>query len=146
MFVFVTGLFFGFISGFSCGYLFKYCRNIFIKYKQSKDPKRAVIDELFTIYTNHIFDTIYTTLETKQNSTFNVSEVIDLTSYVLDIGNEYNKSYKIVMIKGVPVIKLIDNNYINDNKFVKMLEFLKKNDIELTIQKLNDNDKYYKIE
>ena len=144
MFVFITGLFFGYISGFLCGYSFRYFRNIFNRYRVSRDPQKAVMEELFTIYTNHIFDTIYRTLDKKENNNFNISEIIDITSYVLDIGNEYNKSYKIIIKNGIPIIKLMNNDYINNNKFVKMLEFLNKNDIELTIQ--NDNDKYYKIE
>ena len=98
--------------------------------------------ELFNIYSKTLFENIYDELETNNIQLPELGEIVNISNDISDLLKDYNKSFKIVIKKGVPVIQLIDNKYIQNKKVVRVLEFLNKNEIEITI---NKNDKPLKI-
>ncbi len=142
MYNFFGGIFLGFLTGFVSGYSFNFLKNVYKNYKISNNKSKAVAQELFTIYSKSIFDNLYNELESNNIELPELSQIINVSHDIADLLKEYNKKFKVVIKKGVPVIQLIDNKYIDNKKFVHVLEFFNKNDIEITI---NKNDKPLKL-
>jgi hypothetical protein len=142
MYSYFSGLFIGFLTGFVSGYSFNFCINVYKNYKTSKNKSKAMAQELFNIYSKTLFENIYDELETNNIQLPELGEIVNISNDISDLLKDYNKSFKIVIKKGVPVIQLIDNKYIQNKKVVRVLEFLNKNEIEITI---NKNDKPLKI-
>jgi len=136
MFQFISGLLCGFLGGFTTGYLFNFLWNIYNRYKiNGKNTQKALAQEIFTLYSSRIFDVVYTGME---NNTFKIpdlNELLVVSNDIIDISKDYNNKFKVIMKKGSPVIKINDDSYLQDKKFVKVLKFLNKNDIEITLLK-----------
>jgi hypothetical protein len=142
MYSFLSGLFFGFISGFASGYSLNFFLNVYRNYKINKNKNKAMAQEIFTIYSKTLFDNIYDEIETNNIKLPELGQIVDISNDISDLLKDYNKSFKVVIKKGVPVLQLIDNDYIKNKKVINVLEFLNKNDIEITI---NKNDKPLKL-
>ena len=142
MYNFLSGIFLGFLTGFVSGYSINFCWNVYKNYKQSNNKSKAVAQELFTIYSKSIFDNLYDELETNNIELPELGQIVNISYDISELLKDYNKKYKIVIKKGVPVLQMIDNSYLNNEKLVKVLEFFNKNDIEITI---NKNDKPLKL-
>lgn len=142
MYSFLSGLFFGFISGFASGYSLNFFLNVYRNYKINKNKNKAMAQEIFTIYSKTLFDNIYDEIETNNIKLPELGKIVDISNDISDLLKDYNKSFKVVIKKGVPVLQLIDNDYIKNKKVINVLEFLNKNDIEITI---NKNDKPLKL-
>lgn len=125
MFQFISGLFFGFIMGITTPYMYRIYKN----YRKTGNKSRAILEEAFLICSSQLFDSIY-------NSEINLPELpelVNVSTNILSISNEYNKSFRLMFKKGIPVIKIIDKNIMTDSKFIEILRFFKNNDIELII-------------
>ena len=142
MYSFLSGLFFGFLSGFASGYSLNFFLNVYRNYKINKNKNKAMAQEIFTIYSKTLFDNIYDEIETNNIKLPELGQIVDISNDISDLLKDYNKSFKVVIKKGVPVLQLIDNDYIKNKKVINVLEFLNKNDIEITI---NKNDKPLKL-
>jgi hypothetical protein len=142
MYSFLSGLFFGFLSGFASGYSLNFFLNVYRNYKINNNKNKAMAQEIFTIYSKTLFDNIYDEIETNNIKLPELGQIVDISNDISDLLKDYNKLFKVVIKKGVPVIQLIDNNYIKNKKVINVLEFLNKNDIEITI---NKNDKPLKL-
>ncbi len=142
MYTYMGGLFLGFLTGFVSGYSLNFCINVYKNYKISKNKSKAMAQELFTIYSKTVFDNLYDELESNNIKLPELGEIVNISTDISDLLKDYNKSFKVVIKKGVPIIQLIDNKYIQNKKVVRVLEFLNKNEIEITI---NKNDKPLKI-
>ncbi len=142
MYTYMGGLFLGFLTGFVSGYSLNFCINVYKNYKISKNKSKAMAQELFTIYSKTVFDNLYDELESNNIKLPELGEIVNISTDISDLLKDYNKSFKVVIKKGVPIIQLIDNKYIENKKVIRVLEFFNKNEIELTI---NKNDKPLKI-
>ncbi len=142
MYTYIGGLFLGFLTGFVSGYSLNFCINVYKNYKISKNKSKAMAQELFTIYSKTVFDNLYDELESNNIKLPELGEIVNISTDISDLLKDYNKSFKVVIKKGVPIIQLIDNKYIENKKVIRVLEFFNKNEIELTI---NKNDKPLKI-
>ena len=143
MYNFLTGIFLGFLTGFVSGYSINFFSNVYKNYKQNNNNKsKAVAQELFTLYSKSIFDNLYDELESNNIELPELGEIINVSHDISDLLKDYNKKFKIVIKKGVPILQMIDNSYLKNEKFVRILEFFNKNDIEITI---NKNDKPLKL-
>jgi hypothetical protein len=142
MYNFLGGLFVGFLTGFVSGYSFNFLSNVYKNYKVSNNKSKAVAQEIFTVYSKSIFDNLYDELETNNIELPDFGQIINVSHDISDLLKDYNKKFKIVIKKGVPILQLIDNSYLKNQKVVNVLEFFNKNEIEITIQK---NDKPLKL-
>jgi hypothetical protein len=142
MYTFLSGLFLGFLTGFVSGYMINFCWNIYKNYKLNNNKSKAVAQEIFTIYSKSIFDNLYDELESNNIQLPELGQIINVSHDISDLLKEYNKKYKIIIKKGVPVLQMIDNSYLKNEKVIHVLEFFNKNDIEITI---NKNEKPLKL-
>jgi len=142
MYNFFGGIILGFLTGFVSGYSFNFLKNVYKNYKISNNKSKAVAQELFTIYSKSIFDNLYNELESNNIELPEFGQIINVSYDISDLLKDYNKKFKIVIKKGIPVLQLIDNSYLKNEKVIRVLEFFNKNDIEITI---NKNDKPLKI-
>ena len=142
MYNFLGGIFVGFLTGFISGYSFNFFLNVYRNYKVSNNKSKAIAQEIFTVYSKSIFDNLYNELETNNIELPELGQIINVSHNISDLLKDYNKKFKIVIKKGVPVLQMIDNSYLKNEKLVNVLEFFNKNDIEITIQK---NDKPLKL-
>jgi hypothetical protein len=143
MYVFGSGILIGFFTGFITGYLVNFMWNVYNRYKISKNTQKALAQEIFTLYSSKLFDMVYAELENGKIKIQDTNELLIISHDIIQISNDYNKKFKIIMQNGTPIIKVIDDTYINNEKFVKVLKFLNKNNIELTI---STNNKLVEIE
>lgn len=125
MFQFISGVLFGFIMGITTPYVYR----IYKSYRKSGDKSRAVLEQAFLICSSQLFDSLYDT-EIKLPD---LPELVNVSTNILSVSNEYNKSFRLVFKKGNPIIKVIDKNIMKDPKFLEILRFFKNNDIELII-------------
>lgn len=141
MYNFLSGIFLGFLTGFISGYSFNFFSNVYKNYKVHNNKSKAIVQEIFTIYSKSIFDNLYDELETN-NIEFpklpELSQIINVSRDITDLLKDYNKKFKVLIKKGVPILQIIDNSYLKNEKVIRVLEFFNKNDIEITINK-NDN-------
>ena len=142
MYNFLSGLFLGFLTGFVSGYMINFCWNIYKNYKLNNNKSKAVAQEIFTIYSKSIFDNLYDELESNNIELPELGQIINVSHDISDLLKDYNKKYKIIIKKGVPVLQMIDNSYLKNEKVISVLEFFNKNDIEITI---NKNEKPLKL-
>ena len=142
MYNFLGGLIVGFLIGFVSGYSFNFFSNVYKNYKLNNNKSKAIVQELFTIYSKSIFDNLYDELESNNIELPELCQIINVSYDISDLLKDYNKKFKIVIKKGIPVLQLIDNSYLKNEKVIRVLEFFNKNDIEITI---NKNDKPLKL-
>ena len=142
MYTFLSGIFCGFLTGFLAGYSINFFSNVYKNYKLCNNKNKAIAQELFTIYSKNIFNNLYDELESNNIELPELGEIINISHDISDLLKDYNKKFKIVLKKGVPIIQLIDNSYLKNEKFIHVLDFFTKNDIEITI---NKNDKPFKL-
>jgi hypothetical protein len=141
MFQFISGVLFGFIMGLTTPYIYR----IYKSYRKSGDKSRAIIEQAFLICSSQIFDSIFNT-EIKLNELPDLPELVNISSNILSVSNEYNKSFRLVFKKGNLVIKIIDKNIMQDTKFLEILRFFKNNDIELIISSSEEEEEVFKLE
>ena len=133
----------GFVCGFISAYSYMFINNIYIKYKKNKNTQRVITEQIFNMYSKRMFNLIYNEIESNlQNSSepINYNDICDIfiiANDILDVSKHYNKKFKIVIKKGTPTIKILDDSYLNNKQFVNILQFLNQNSIELNI--LNQN-------
>jgi hypothetical protein len=128
MFNFISGLFFGFIGGFISPYLYNL-------YKKRNNLSKALMEEAFSICSHHIFNQFYDSTEMN-------SELVNILPNIIELGKEYNNSFKILFRNGAPSIKIIDKNILQNGNFKLLMEFLKNNDIEIMFSaKPDESDK-----
>ena len=125
MLQFISGIFFGFISGLITPYIYRIYKN----YKKSGDKSKAILEEAFLICSSQLFDSIYNS-ELKLPE---LPELMNVSTNILSVSNEYNKSFKLVFKKGGPVIQIVDKKIMTEPKFLEILRFFKNNDIDLII-------------
>ena len=142
MYTFLSGIFLGFLTGFVSGYSINFFSNVYKNYKLNKNKSKAMAQEIFTIYSKSIFDNLYDELDSNNIELPELGQIINVSHDISDLLKDYNKKYKIIIKKGVPVLQMIDNSYLKNEKFVRVLEFFNKNDIEITI---NKNEKPLKL-
>ncbi len=127
-----------FLYGFVCGYSLNYIFSLYSRYKKEKDAKKIIARDVYDLYTNKLFDSIYSDLDNTKFTVDDLNGLLIFSGNLLEITNEYNKSFKIVIKDGIPVIKILDNNYLNNEQFVKVLKYLKKNEFEVKLLKSNN--------
>ncbi len=142
MYSYFGGLFIGFLTGFVSGYSLNFCINVYKNYKISKNKSKAMAQELFNVYSKTLFENIYDELETNNIKLPELGEIVNISTDISDLLKDYNKKFKVVIKKGVPVLQMIDNSYLKNEKVIRVLQFFNKNEIEITI---NKNDKPLKI-
>ncbi len=142
MYSYFGGLFIGFLTGFVSGYSLNFCINVYKNYKISKNKSKAMAQELFNVYSKTLFENIYDELETNNIQLPELGEIVNISTDISDLLKDYNKKFKVVIKKGVPILQLIDNSYLKNEKVIRVLQFFNKNEIEITI---NKNDKPLKI-
>ncbi len=142
MYSYFSGLFVGFLTGFVSGYSINFCINVYKNYKISKNKSKAMAQELFNVYSKTLFENIYDELETNNIKLPELGEIVNISTDISDLLKDYNKKFKVVIKKGVPVLQMIDNSYLKNEKVIRVLQFFNKNEIEITI---NKNDKPLKI-
>ncbi len=142
MYSYFSGLFVGFLTGFVSGYSINFCINVYKNYKISKNKSKAMAQELFNVYSKTLFENIYDELETNNIQLPELGEIVNISTDISDLLKDYNKKFKVVIKKGVPILQLIDNSYLKNEKVIRVLQFFNKNEIEITI---NKNDKPLKI-
>lgn len=125
MFQFINGMFFGFIMGILTPYMYRIYKN----YRKTGNKSRAILEEAFLICSSQLFESIYNS----EMNLPNLPELVNVSNNILDISNEYNKSFKLIFKKGNPIIKIINKNIMNEPKFIEILRFFKNNDVELII-------------
>lgn len=128
MLQFISGVFFGFFMGISTSYVYR----IYKSYKKSGDVSRSILEEVFLMFSLQLFDSVYNT-EIKSLELPELPELINISTNILSVSNEYNKSFKYIFQKNNHVIKIIDKEIMNNPKFLNILHFFKNNDIELII-------------
>ena len=125
MLQFIIGLFFGFISGLIAPYFYR----IFKSYRKSGDTSKAILEESYLMCSSQLFDSIYNS-ELKLPE---LPELVNVSTNILSVSNEYNKSFKLIFKKGRPLIQIVDKKIMREPKFIEILRFFKNNDIDLII-------------
>jgi hypothetical protein len=128
-----------FLYGFISGYTLNYIINLYSRYKLQKDAKKIIAREMYDMYTNKLFDTLYSELDDTNISVDDINSLLIFSGNLLEITNEYNKSFKIVMKNGIPTVKILKDSYLNNEQFVKVLKFLKKNEFEVRLLKSSNH-------
>jgi hypothetical protein len=142
MYNFLSGIFLGFLTGFVSGYTINFFSNVYKNYKLNNNKSKAMAQEIFTIYSKSIFDTLYDELESNNIELPELGQIFNVSHDISELLKDYNKKYKIIIKKGVPVLQMIDNSYLKNEKVISVLEFFNKNDIDITI---NKNEKPLKL-
>lgn len=138
MFQFIYGVLFGFIIGITTPSIYR----IYKSYRKSGDKSRAIVEEAFLMCSSQFFDSIYNT-EIKLPD---LPELVNVSTNILSLSNEYNNSFRLVFKKGNLVIKIINKNILKDPKFIQILRFFKNNDIELIISSIEEEEENLKLE
>ena len=142
MIQYLSGMATGLVIGFCLGIITPYAYKIYKKYNKTKNITRATLEEAFTICSTHIFSTI---LDTAYDPNANIDlqqmpnmmELVDVSTNILKMSNEFNKSFKIVYKQNNIVIKIIDKKIMRNQAFLEILCFFKKNNMDLIISDLD---------
>jgi hypothetical protein len=132
MYQFLTGLFYGFIGGLIFGLSFPYMYRIYKRYKFNGDTRKAIIEEAFLVCSSQLFDGLYNSLN-KDVKMPDLPELINVSTNILNISPEYNKSFRLIFKKGRPIINITDKKLMNNKNFIDIMKFFKKNDIEIIL-------------
>jgi hypothetical protein len=146
MFVYLSGVLIGFLTGFVSGYSFNFMWNVYNRYKISKNTQKALAQEIFTLYSSKLFDMVYGELESGKIKMPDANELFIVSHDIIELSKDYNKKFKVIMKKGVPIIKILDDKYLKDERVIKVLGFLTKNDIELTLSTSTSHNQVFEIE
>ncbi len=135
-----------FIFGFIFGFISPYAYKVYKKYKENGNAKKIILEDAFLVCSSQIFNSLYDSHGShgSLNSSTSLPELIDVSTNIMHISREYNKSFKIIIKNGNLIIRVIDKQIMGDKKFINILRFFKKNDIDLVI--LTSDEKVLKLE
>jgi hypothetical protein len=136
---------FQFIFGFVTGYLFNFCRNIYLNYKQYNSIKKLAINKIYTYFVDKIFNLFYEDISNNLNNINiqgiqNINDIqILIDSFDNVIKNHKNK-FKLTFSDENCKIKLLDSEYINNPDFMRVCQFFTDNHINIHIILNNSNN------
>jgi len=146
MLSYFIGLFWGFVSGTLFGYYLNFFKNLYTRYKVTRDPKRILIEYLYKHITNKVFEDCYENIQVFVNENMgeiikqipDINDLTKLSNNLLELSKYYNNKFSIVYdnkndktIK----IKLLNNDILEDKTFIDTMTFLNNNNIKMCIIK-----------
>lgn len=137
---------FQFIFGFVAGYLFNFCRNLYVDYKYHNSIKKLAINKIYAYFTNKIFNLFYEDISNNLNN-INIQGIQNINDIqiFIDSLDSVIKNHKIkftlTFVEGHCKIKLLDSEYINNPDFIRVCQFFTDNNINIHII-LNDSNNF----
>jgi len=151
MFGYFIGLFWGFIFGGLCGFMYNLIKNLTESYYKEKNPKKILMKKIYEHLADKVFDQFYNDIESIINVNNlqldeipKIDEIVSFTHNIMNLAKYYNNKFTIVYdnkndktIK----IKILDNELLNDKNFIDTMTFLTKNKINMCMILPNEKNK-----
>ena len=107
---------FQFIFGFVAGYLFNFCRNLYLDYKQYNSIKKLAINKIYAYFTNKIFNLFYEDISNNLNNINiqgiqNISDIQIFIDSLDSVIKNHKIKFTLTFAEGHCKIKLIDSEY-----------------------------------
>jgi hypothetical protein len=127
-----------FIFGFVAGYLFNFCKNLYLDYKQYNSIKKIAISKIYTYFADKIFNLFYEDISNNLNNINiqgiqNINDIQILIDSLDSVIKNHKNKFKLTFTDENCKIKLLDSEYINNPDFIRICKFFTDNHINIHI-------------